>query len=203
MIVPPPLPRKREVRPHRFVPCKRVVPHCIVGGGYEAAYAADRAHRHRAPGGADRDGLGGRCPAGVGHRQRGRAGHLGLGHHDAGRAGGGDHKGQGRHRQAIRGEHPRRRSRRGRPRRVDDPRGGAGGLVRVGTQTAADRPAQRSRRGGHTVDRRGQTCAQGGGLGRRRDDRAGRRGRRPHRAGRHHAAVAVGAGRRGGHRHPG
>ena len=44
----------------------------------------------------------------------------------------------------------------------------------------------------------GQARAQGRLLGRRRDDRPGRRGRRAHRAGRHDAAAAVGAGRRQG-----
>ena len=54
-------------------------------------------------------------------------------------------------------------------------------------------------RGGDSVDRRGQARAQGRGLGRRRDDRAGRRGRRAHRTRRDDAAAAVGAGRRAGH----
>ena len=55
--------------------------------------------------------------------------------------------------------------------------------------------AERGRRGGDSVDRRGQTRAQGRGLGRRRDDRAGRRRRRAHRPRRDDAAAAVGAGR--------
>ncbi len=43
MIDPPPLPASGGAP----VPCKRWYPHCIVGGGCEAAYAADRAHRHQ------------------------------------------------------------------------------------------------------------------------------------------------------------
>ncbi len=104
------------------------------------------------------------------------------------------------HRQAVRRQHPRRRRRCDRPRRPADPRGREGRVVRAGAQAGPDREAQRRRRGGDSVDRRGQARQEGRGLGRRRGDRAGRRGRRPHRPGRDHAAAAVGARRR---RHPG
>ena len=105
-------------------------------------------------------------------------------------------QGQGRHRQAVRHQHPRRRRRRRRPRRPADPRRRQGRLVRAGAQAGTDRQAQRCRRRGDSVGRRGQARQEGRGLGRRRGDRAGRRGRRPHRPGRHHAAAAVGARRR-------
>ena len=113
-------------------------------------------------------------------------------------------QGQGGHRQAVRHQHPRRRRRRERPRRPADPRGRQGRVVRAGAQARPDRQAQRCRRGGHSVGRRGQARQEGGGLGRRRGDRPGRRGRRAHRPGRDDAAAAVGArrrrhsGRRGG-----
>ena len=47
-----------------------------------AADAANRTGRHRASGRTDRDGLGGGCAAGVGHRQRRRTGHPGVGDDD-------------------------------------------------------------------------------------------------------------------------
>ncbi len=109
-------------------------------------------------------------------------------------------QGQGRHRQAVRRQHPRRRGRRRRPGRPDDPRRRQGRLLRPGAQAGADRPLKEA--GVVVIPSVGAAkhAKQGGGLGRRRRDRAGRRGRRAHRPGRHHAAAAVGA-RRG--RHPG
>ncbi len=66
--------RKREVRPHRFVPCKRVVPplHC-------RRWLWLRTPLTELIGmvsGADRDELGGRCPAGV--EATANAGGLGI-----------------------------------------------------------------------------------------------------------------------------
>ncbi len=65
---------------------------------------------------------------------------------------------------------------------------GCGGLVRVGTQTAADRPAQEA---GAVVYRRSArpNMRWSGGLGADAMIMQGG-GRQPHRAGRHHAAVA-------------
>ena len=75
-----------------------------------------------------------------------------------------------------------------------------GRLVRARPQAGADRQAQGARHRRDAVDRCRQARREGRGLGRRRGDGPGRRGRRPHRPGADHAAAADGARRR---RHPG
>ena len=104
----------------------------------------DRSGRHRASGGADRDGLGGGCAAGVGDLQRRRPRHPGVGDHDTRRTADRGHQGQGRDGQAVRHQHPRGRGRCDRSRRPADPRGREGRFVRVGAEARPDREAQRA-----------------------------------------------------------
>ena len=180
----------RGARPRR--PARRRGAVSVMAGERRAAHPALRPARRRVPDRADRHGLGGRAPAGRGHRERGRPRHPGRGHDDVRRAARRDGRGEGAHRQAVRGEPARRPGRRRRPHRPRDEGGRAGRVVRAGAEGGPDQAAQGRRGRGHPVDRRQAPRREGGGVGRRRGARAGRRGRRPHRAGADLAAAAAG-----------
>ncbi len=147
----------------------------------------------------DRDGLGGRPPAGGGHRRGRRPRDPGVGHHDRRRTDRRHRRGPGADRHPF-----------GVNLRTDAPDvERAGGIswsqsgVKVASFAQAPRPDLvdlAGRRGGRGDPHRRCPASrrEGGRVGSPRRHRPGRRGRRPHRCRPHHAAAPPSGRRRGG-----